>query len=103
MLKGDESIVNCLQPHPYSCFLASSGIDPHIRIWAPKIPDREEASSVKEDEHVVTDVKKAALDNQTQMNSHPFEYLFLNLAQNSQNWGDEENSNSQQTVACRPS
>ena len=35
VLKGDESIVNCLQSHPTSCVLATSGIDPVVRIWAP--------------------------------------------------------------------
>ena len=76
VLKGDESIVNCLQPHPYSCFLASSGIEPVIKIWWPKYDDKE---GVADDEHVISDVRRAALENQSQMNSHPFEYLFMNL------------------------
>lgn len=52
MLQGDESIVNCLQPHPSYCFLATSGIDPVVRLWNPRPevrvqirwlkPDREE-------------------------------------------------------------
>ena len=35
ILRGDESIVNCLQPHPTTCFLATSGIDKEIRytLW----------------------------------------------------------------------
>lgn len=36
VLKGDQSIVNCLQPHPYYCLLASSGIDPVVRLWTPR-------------------------------------------------------------------
>lgn len=36
MLQGDESIVNCLQPHPSYCFLATSGIDPVVRLWNPR-------------------------------------------------------------------
>lgn len=36
VLTGDESIVNCLQPHPFDCLLATSGIDPVVRLWAPK-------------------------------------------------------------------
>lgn len=36
ILQGDESIVNCLQPHPNSCFLATSGIDPVVRLWSPR-------------------------------------------------------------------
>ena len=35
VLRGDESIVNCLQPHPFTCMLASSGIDSVVRIWSP--------------------------------------------------------------------
>lgn len=34
-LVGDVSIVNCLQPHPTSCLIASSGIDPVVRLWSP--------------------------------------------------------------------
>lgn len=36
ILKGDDSIVNCLQPHPTSCLLATSGIDPVVRLWSPR-------------------------------------------------------------------
>ena len=79
MLKGDDSIVNCIQPHPYSAMLATSGIDPYVRIWTPNSSPSEETS-----ERVISDIKSAALNNQLQMNSHPFEFLFLNLAQNSQ-------------------
>jgi WD40 repeat protein len=35
IFKADESIVNCIQPNPYTCMIATSGIDPHIRIWTP--------------------------------------------------------------------
>jgi len=35
VLKGDESIVNCLQPHPTTCLIASSGIEQVVRLWAP--------------------------------------------------------------------
>lgn len=36
ILQGDESIVNCLQPHPSYCFLATSGIDTVVRLWSPR-------------------------------------------------------------------
>lgn len=36
ILKGDDSIVNCLQPHPTTCLLATSGIDQVIRLWSPR-------------------------------------------------------------------
>lgn len=94
ILKGDESIVNCLQPHPNTSILASSGIDPVVRLWAPKFSsDLDDQMSSKkslsssfssDDERVVSDMKTAVLNNQLQMNSHPFEFLFLNLTQNPQ-------------------
>ena len=36
ILAGDSQIVNCLQPHPTHCLLATSGIDPLVRLWSPK-------------------------------------------------------------------
>ena len=36
VLRGDDSIVNCLQPNPTQCLLATSGIDPVVRLWSPK-------------------------------------------------------------------
>ncbi len=35
IFEGDESIVNCLQGHPTACLLATSGIDPVVRLWSP--------------------------------------------------------------------
>lgn len=35
ILRGDSSIVNCLQPHPFTCLLATSGIDSAVRLWCP--------------------------------------------------------------------
>lgn len=34
-LRGDVSIVNCVQPHPSACFIASSGIDAAVKFWSP--------------------------------------------------------------------
>lgn len=36
VLRGDDSIVNCLEPHPVTCLLATSGIDPVVRLWSPR-------------------------------------------------------------------
>lgn len=36
ILKGDSSIVNCVQPHPTSCVLATSGIEHRVRLWSPR-------------------------------------------------------------------
>ena len=89
VLKGDESIVNCIQPHPFTSMIATSGIDLDVKIWAPKFGEVDSVESGKkaeDDDRIVTDVKSASLNNQLQMNSHPFEFLFLNLNQNQSNF-----------------
>ncbi|XP_067639974.1 DDB1- and CUL4-associated factor 6-like isoform X2 [Eurosta solidaginis] len=35
LMQGDQHVVNCLQPHPELPYLASSGIDYDVKIWAP--------------------------------------------------------------------
>lgn len=35
VIPGDESIVNCVQPHPHTCLLATSGIESVVKLWAP--------------------------------------------------------------------
>merc|ERR1712096_30039 len=49
VLMGDEAIVNCLQGHPTAPILATSGIDPVVRIWQPRPEDGEENTRVVED------------------------------------------------------
>ncbi|XP_066917856.1 DDB1- and CUL4-associated factor 8-like [Clytia hemisphaerica] len=34
-MKGDEGVVNVLEPHPTSCILATSGLEHNIKIWSP--------------------------------------------------------------------
>ncbi|XP_070491927.1 DDB1- and CUL4-associated factor 6-like [Chironomus tepperi] len=41
LLRADNHVVNCIQPHPYLPILASSGIDHNIKIWAPYGDDTE--------------------------------------------------------------
>ncbi len=90
-----------MAPHPFAPVLASSGIDSgnylklynmklnlnkykiDVKIWTPKFPDYEIENEIKND-RIVLDVKSASLNNQLQMNSHPFEFLLLNLNQNAQ-------------------
>ncbi|XP_022735780.1 WD and tetratricopeptide repeats protein 1-like isoform X8 [Durio zibethinus] len=33
MLLGDDAVVNCVQCHPFDCFVATSGIDNTIKLW----------------------------------------------------------------------
>lgn len=35
LLRADNHVVNCVQPHPYLPILASSGIDHNVKVWAP--------------------------------------------------------------------
>ncbi|PPD94942.1 hypothetical protein GOBAR_DD08045 [Gossypium barbadense] len=35
MLLGDGVVVNCVQSHPFDCFVATSGIDNTIKLWTP--------------------------------------------------------------------
>ena len=77
ILKGDESIVNCLQPHPTGCLLATSGIDPVVRLWSPQAENVEETG----DERRVPDNEfgQVAKDNQRRMKTDPFEVMMMNL------------------------
>ncbi|CAG9132603.1 unnamed protein product [Plutella xylostella] len=36
VLRGDESIVNCVQMHPAALLLATSGIESAVRLWSPR-------------------------------------------------------------------
>ncbi|CAG0898801.1 unnamed protein product [Darwinula stevensoni] len=73
VLRGDESIVNVIQPHPSLCLLATSGIEHVIRLWSPR-PDEEKGS-----EHQVKDLDGVASANQKRMNTDPLEVMLLNM------------------------
>ncbi|KAK3739002.1 hypothetical protein QZH41_001572 [Actinostola sp. cb2023] len=73
VLKGDDSIVNCLQPHPSVCLLATSGIDPVIRLWSPRPIDG------KGEDRQVSEVEAAARANQKRMNADPLEIMLMNM------------------------
>lgn len=76
VLRGDESIVNCLQPHPFTCLLASSGIDSAVRIWSPLPQERAVQDRLG---GVVHDAESAAVANQRRMNADPFEMFLMNM------------------------
>ncbi|XP_011304598.1 WD and tetratricopeptide repeats protein 1 [Fopius arisanus] len=93
VLRGDERIVNCLQPHPSTCLLATSGIDPVIRLWSPLPED----GTVNDRE--VEKIYEAASANQIRMNSDPFELMIMSMGyrfpnQSPMNSGDEQNDSS---------
>ncbi|XP_011200013.2 WD and tetratricopeptide repeats protein 1 [Bactrocera dorsalis] len=64
--KADVSIVNCVQPHPEICLLATSGIDHDIKIWSPIAPSADERPNL------VEYVDKTVEDNQQKMKMDPF-------------------------------
>lgn len=103
VLQGDESIVNCLQPHPSYCFLATSGIDPVVRLWNPR-PESEDLTG-----RVVEDMEGASQANQRRMNANPLEAMLLDmgyritgLSSGGTGASDDEDSAEGQ-VQCRPS
>ncbi|XP_024081952.1 WD and tetratricopeptide repeats protein 1-like isoform X1 [Cimex lectularius] len=73
ILKGDSSIVNCLQPHPTYCLLATSGIEHVVRLWSPRPQDGHENDlEVKEKDEV-------ALTNQRRMKADPFDVVLMSV------------------------
>ncbi|KAJ8956507.1 hypothetical protein NQ318_019225 [Aromia moschata] len=72
-LFGDVSIVNCIQPHPSACFIASSGIDPSVKLWSP----------MPEDDNInprsVKDISAVVEANQHRMSMDPFESMLVNM------------------------
>lgn len=39
LLRGDNHVVNCIQPHPTLPLLATSGVDHDVKLWSPRLPD----------------------------------------------------------------
>ncbi|CAA2982050.1 DDB1- and CUL4-associated factor 8 isoform X2, partial [Olea europaea subsp. europaea] len=40
VMEADKHVVNCIEPHPHTMMLASSGIENDNKIWIPKAVDR---------------------------------------------------------------
>ena len=72
MLRGDESIVNCVQWHPNIPMLASSGIESVVRLWEPKPPGYKDSEVIREQAKVCT-------DNQKRMKVDPFEVMLMRM------------------------
>lgn len=56
--KGDDSVVNVLQPHPYLPLLAISGIDPTVKIFGP-VANGRQSSNLVTDRQTIIDRNKA--------------------------------------------
>lgn len=63
--QGDDSIVNCLQPHPTTCLVATSGLDPVVRLWSPRPPDDSTTHARAKE------VEQLARTNQKRMHTDP--------------------------------
>ncbi|XP_070569069.1 WD and tetratricopeptide repeats protein 1-like [Ptychodera flava] len=99
VLRGDESIVNCLQPHPSHCFLATSGIDPVVRLWSPRPED-----GPKEDDRHIEETDSAATANQKRMNADPLEVMLMNMGYRITGISEgSDDENAENAVQCRPS
>lgn len=100
VLVGDDNIVNCLQGHPHSAILATSGIDPVVRIWQP-LPENGVAN-----DRLVDDLEAAAISNQRRMNADPFENLLMGMGYRMNvNEGEEDQNeaDNDSSVQCRTS
>lgn len=67
VFNGDRSIVNCVQPHPYICLLATSGIDHEVRLWSPQPEENYISKNRTEYLDVTVDI------NQQRMKCDPFD------------------------------
>ncbi|KAK3581000.1 hypothetical protein CHS0354_013894 [Potamilus streckersoni] len=48
LMEGDEGgVINVLEPHPFAPILATSGLDPDVKIWAPTAEDPTELKGMK--------------------------------------------------------
>ncbi|XP_022827850.1 WD and tetratricopeptide repeats protein 1 isoform X1 [Spodoptera litura] len=90
-MRGDDSILNCIQLHPSMFLLATSGIETVVRLWSPRPEDG------KEESRIIRDSGSAAQANQQRMRSDPFEAMLLNISFASGNVDRDLHS-----PACRP-
>lgn len=96
VLRGDDSIVNCLQPHPTCCLLATSGIDPVVRLWSPRAEDG------SKNDREVNNSDDAASANQKRMNADPLEVMLMNMGYRITGFLDvDEDENHGENPTCR--
>lgn len=56
LLEADQHVVNCLQPHPTLPYLATSGIDYDIKLFAPVGQYDDDENHCRFDKEKATDV-----------------------------------------------
>ena len=107
VMRGDEQIVNCLQSHPSIGLLATSGIDPVVKLWTALPEDG------RENERTVTDLDTAMDENQRIMHTDPLEALLMGIGYRyrsgrgegagNTNEGDSSDDSNPASVQCRTS
>ena len=100
-------IVNCLQSHPSIGLLATSGIDPVVKLWSPLPEDG------RVNDRVVTDLDNAMNENQRIMHTDPLEALLMGIGyrhrsgrretDDAGNEGDSADETNPGSVQCRTS
>ncbi|CAG9857312.1 unnamed protein product [Phyllotreta striolata] len=73
---GDVSIVNCIQPHPSACLIASSGIDTGVKLWSP-LPEPDDEYFVNP--RGVSNIPAVVEANQHRMAMDPLESMLINM------------------------
>ena len=82
--KGDQYIVNCVQPNPHMSTLACSGIDQHIRLFTPTCPEKADGFTLNTDQTFMAEIcnenlRRAANTNDLQYSvSFLFQFKFCN-------------------------
>lgn len=84
VLRGDSSIVNCIQWNPATPTMATSGIENVVRIWEPGSkgrlePECDGTGTELESDRVVSDRVKVCKDNQHRMGVDPFEVMLMRM------------------------
>uniref|UniRef100_A0A915NAA5 UFSP1/2/DUB catalytic domain-containing protein n=1 Tax=Meloidogyne javanica TaxID=6303 RepID=A0A915NAA5_MELJA len=116
VLKGDNFTVNCVQPHPDRCLIASSGIDKVVRFWEPSTTSLKkitEKDQIEETEDRDISKNKYDLMKKNRRRRTPemiWEQLInsvgmgiFNVDENNQSDDDENvnNNQQQQVIHCR--
>ncbi|XP_022768413.1 WD and tetratricopeptide repeats protein 1-like isoform X2 [Durio zibethinus] len=72
MLLGDDAVVNCVQCHPFDCFVATSGIDNTIKLWTPTAGGSAGPETAKMLEAMESNQRKLCRNREAIL---PFEFL----------------------------
>lgn len=67
-VNADYQILNCVQPHPNICMLATSGVEPTVKLWSPIGGGAG---------HDVSDLDTRCIQNQKYISSDPLEAMIL--------------------------